>query len=176
MCKLHARASSPSSPVPPCPWGAHSPSSPTLGQPVLGLLGKCSLGGHEQDPSSSPSGVVTASPALGQDADPCHPTQPHQGHATSPPAQESDTAVTVAAGETAAATELPHVRPGPWLVALRVDQGGLDAGPVQRRRHRDNGRHPPPPGVRGRLGRTVLFRGQRRHRGIHQHSHCSAER
>lgn len=131
MCKLHARASSPSSPVPPCPWGAHSPSSPTLGQPVLGLLGKCSLGGHEQDPSSSPSGVVTASPALGQDADPCHPTQPHQGHATSPPAQESDTAVTVAAGETAAATELPHVRPGLWLVALRVDQGGLDAGPAE---------------------------------------------
>lgn len=131
-CELHARASSPSSPVPSCPWGgAHSPSSPTLGQPVLGLLGKCSLGGHEQDPSSSLSGVIRASPALGQDADPCHPTQPCQGHApTSPGIRHSrHCGCRRNGGHHKAVTCVA------WPVAghVRVDQGGLDAGPAKGR-------------------------------------------
>ena len=96
--------------------GGTQPKLPHPGAVCVGFVWDMLTGGPKQEPSSSLSGVGTALPALGQDADPCHPTQPRQGNAASPPAQESDTDVTVAAGETAATTELSHVWPGPWLI------------------------------------------------------------
>ena len=132
-CELHAQASSPSSPVPLCPWGGAQPKLPHPGAACVGFVGEMITGGTRARPLVQPlryyQSLTCSGP--GRRPVPPHPAPPGpRSKPTNPGIRHSRHCGCKRNGSHHRAVTCVA-----WPVAghVRVDQGGLDTGPAKGR-------------------------------------------